>query len=313
MKKVLITGGAGFIGSHLAAALVDAGVHVRVLDNFSTGKASNLSGLPVEVVAGDVGDWEVVATAVSECDTIFHLAALVSVPRSLRDPMLNHRSNVTGAFNVFEAARQAGVRRVVYSSSAAVYGNTPELPKREESQLQLLTPYAAAKYMNEMMAAMYHEAYGLESIGLRYMNVYGPRQDPSSPYSGVLSIFCKAAVSDGDITIFGDGEQTRDFVYVADVVQANLRAASVMVNDFTPGEVCNIGYGMQISLNDIVTQLRQLSGSALPLTYAAPREGDIRHSVANIDRARAVLNYEPTTSIAEGLDETLAWFRRQRV
>ncbi|GAB4276754.1 MAG: SDR family oxidoreductase [Candidatus Promineifilaceae bacterium] len=307
MKQALVTGGAGFIGSHLVAALVKCGVRVRVLDDFSTGHSTYLAGLPVKVVRGDVADADVVNTAVSGCDTIFHLAALVSVPQSIENPTLNHQSNVTGFFNVLEAARKTAVQRVVYSSSAAVYGNLPHLPKQETSPTQPITPYAAAKLINEMQAAVYYRIYGLQAIGLRYMNVFGPRQHPTSPYSGVLSIFCRAAVTQQNIVIYGDGTQTRDFVYVDDVVAANLAAGAVPFDPETA--VFNIGRGEQTSLNQIVQLLERLTKRPLPVIYTPPRPGDIKHSAADITLAQKKLGWQPQTPLEKGLRHTLQWLQ----
>lgn len=306
--KALITGGAGFIGSHLAAALLHRGVAVRVLDDFSSGSPANLHGLAVEVIRGDVADLEMVKTAVSGCDVIFHQAALVSVPQSITEPVRNHNSNVSGTFNVFEAARQAGVPRIVYASSAAVYGNLPGLPKREDSPVQPLTPYAAAKYGSELLAAVYAANYGMTCVGLRYMNVFGPRQDPSSPYSGVLSIFCRRVLEGAPLTVHGDGEQTRDFIYVDDVVQANLLAAETGAERLGETAVFNVGRGQQTSLNQIIALLGQIVGRTIDVQHQAPRQGDIKHSVANIDLARAKLNFDPQTSLLTGLRHTIDWF-----
>lgn len=303
--NVLLTGGAGFIGSHLAAALVQGGHQVRVLDNLSSGRRENLGSLAVELVVGDIRDWETVRQAVTGCDLVFHQAALVSVPRSLEEPRLNHDVNFTGTLHVFEAARQAGIRRVVYASSAAVYGDTPSLPAKESDPPRPMTPYAAAKLMNEQVAAVYNQSYGTEFVGLRYFNVFGPRQDPSSPYSGVLSIFCQAAVAGAGVTVYGDGRQTRDFVYVSDVVAANLAAASLNV-DGAP-LVFNVGPGAQTDLLQILAVLRELTGAALPIRHEAPRAGDIRHSCADITLARKHLAFTPQTSLAAGLQETLRY------
>jgi UDP-glucose 4-epimerase len=306
-RQILVTGGAGFIGSHLAAALAARGDQVRVLDNLSSGKRENLQGTPAELIVGDIRDPETVRRAVDGCDLIFHQAALVSVPRSLAEPALNHAVNVEGTFHVFEAARRAGVKRVVYASSSAVYGDLLSLPARETDSLSPISPYAVAKETNEREAAVYNRVYDTEFIGLRYFNVFGPRQDPSSPYSGVLSIFCRAAVAGDGVTIYGDGEQTRDFVYVADVVAANLAAAALQ---WVGGEtaVFNIGRGEQTNLLQIVDALRRLSGGPAPITFAPPRPGDIRHSVAAVDRARRHLDYQPSVSVEAGLEQTLAWF-----
>lgn len=309
--RVLVTGGAGFIGSHLATAMVASGHQVRVLDDLSSGHRHNLTGLPVELMIGDVGEMEMVATAVATCDLIFHQAALASVPGSIQEPARSHHSNVTGTFNVFEAARQAGIKRIVYASSAAVYGQLPGLPKRENSPLQLLTPYAAAKRMGEDLAAVYNTAYGMEIVSLRYMNVFGPRQDPASSYSGVLSLFCQAAVDGSGITLFGDGEQTRDFVYIADVIQANIKAATTPFAQLGETAVFNIGRGQQTSLNEIIGLLSHLTGQPIPITYAAERAGDIKHSVADVRLAQANLGFQAETAVHSGLEQTLAWFQAQ--
>lgn len=307
--QLLVTGGAGFIGSHLVRALAAQGHAVRVLDNFSSGRAANLADCPVEIIAGDVADWPTVRQAVTGCDLIFHQAALVSPPQSIAQPDLNHRVNVTGAFHVFEAARQAGVRRVVYASSAAVYGRLPGLPKRESDPTAPLTPYGAAKVMNETEAGVYNRLYGLECMGLRYMNVYGPWQVPTSPYSGVLSIFGRAAVRGEGVTIWGDGEQTRDFVFVGDVVQVLLAVAAA---PFTPeNAVFNVGRGVAVSLNQAAAWLSELVNRPIPITYAPERPGDIRHSCADLTRLVDKIGFRPNTDLKTGLAATLAWLRAQ--
>jgi UDP-glucose 4-epimerase len=307
--RVLVTGGAGFIGSHLATALVAEGAIVRVLDDLSSGNPANLEELPVELMVGDVADADMVRKAVSGCDLIFHQAALVSVPLSIKEPLSTFRTNVTGTFNLFEAARQAGIQRIIYASSSAVYGNLPGLPKREEQQLQPASPYAATKQMNEVLATAYRVTYGLELVGLRYMNVFGPRQDPSSPYSGVLSIFCQAAISGETCTIYGDGEQSRDFVYVEDVVQANLLAARVAAASLPATAVFNIGRGEQTTLNQVLDMLEELVGRPIRAHYTDERAGDIKHSVADTRRAEELLGFSPRTRVIDGLKATLAWFR----
>ncbi|HEX9117927.1 MAG TPA: NAD-dependent epimerase/dehydratase family protein [Anaerolineae bacterium] len=306
--KALITGGAGFIGSHLAAALAADGHAVTVFDNLSTGKRENLAGLPISFIEGDLTDRGGLAAALAGCDVVFHEAALVSVPRSLAEPEQNHRDNVTGTFQLFEAARRAGVRRVVYASSAAVYGDEPALPLEEAATVAPVSPYGAAKFIAEVYAGAYARAYpdAPTFAGLRYMNVFGPRQDPSSPYSGVLSIFCRAALAGDVCHIYGDGEQTRDFVYVSDIVHANLLAAASTLP--SRNAVYNIGRGEEISLNRIVALLGELTGRAIPVVHDPERAGDIRRSVANIDLARRGLGYAPRVSIRDGLRETLAWF-----
>lgn len=306
--KIAVTGGAGFIGSHLTAALVEAGHSVTVFDNLSTGNANNLAGLPISFIQGDLADFELLKRAVIGCELVYHQAAMVSVPRSIAEPALNHQSNVTGVFNLFEAARQAGVKRVVYASSAAVYGAEPSLPKTESSIIAPVSPYGAAKYMAEIYAVAYAAAYpGMEFVGLRYMNVFGPRQDPASPYSGVLSIFCQAALRGHTCTILGDGEQTRDFVYVSDVVQANMLAGVQPLPQAVA--VFNVGRGQQTSLNHIVTLLNEINSTPLHYVYGAARHGDIRHSVADISLIAQVLGYSPQVSLCEGLEQTLRWFQ----
>jgi UDP-glucose 4-epimerase len=308
--NILVTGGAGFIGSHLAAALVQQRHTVRVLDNLSTGRMENLAGLSLEFVRGDLTDFDTVLGAVSGSDLVFHQAAMVSVPRSLSDPMLNHESNVTGTFHVFEAARRSGVKRVVYASSAAVYGDEPGLPKQESSLIAPLSPYAAAKYIAEIYAKSYAAAYGaqISFVGLRYMNVFGPRQDPSSPYSGVLSIFCQAALQGNLCRVYGDGEQTRDFVYVSDVVQANLLAGVASLPQAS--SVFNIGRGEETSLNQVINILNELLPKLVRVVYEEPRRGDIRHSVADIQLAAACLGYEPQVKFRDGLSYTLNWLQK---
>jgi UDP-glucose 4-epimerase len=309
--RVLITGGAGFIGSHLTAAFLDDGADVVVLDDLSTGSETNLIGMSPELIVGDIADLQVVERAVAGCDLVVHLAALVSAPYSLEDPLLTFKSNVTGTFNLLEAARLARVLRFVYASSSAVYGNLPGLPKMEGDTLAPITPYAATKQVSEVMAGTYAAAYGLETVGLRFMNVFGPRQDPSSPYSGVLSIFCQATIAGEGCTIYGDGEQTRDFVYVGDVVRAITLAAGVPAQQLPDGAVFNVGRGEQTSLNQIVDMLEELSGQSLEITYAAERTGDIKHSVADIGLARDALGFQPQTPLFDGLQATLDWFRDQ--
>lgn len=298
--KVLVTGGAGFIGSHLVEALIERGDDVRVLDNLSSGHLSNLSGLPLEFIQGDICQFETVRQAMDGCVLVFHQAALVSVPRSIAEPKLNQDVNVTGTFHVFEAARQAGIQRVVYASSAAVYGDTPALPAQESDQPNPISPYAAAKLMNEQMAAAYNHSYGTKFVGLRYFNVFGPRQDPSSPYSGVLSIFCEAARTGNGVTIYGDGEQTRDFVFVTDIVAANLAAAEVETPD-----VFNIGRGEAVSLCEMVRIIEEVGGRPLPITHAPARPGDIRHSLADIQKAAQLLAFSPATTVLEGIRQLL--------
>jgi nucleoside-diphosphate-sugar epimerase len=297
--KFLVTGGGGFIGSHIVEHLLRENHQARVLDNFSTGKRENLDpSANLEIMEGDIRDAGTVAAAVSGVDGVFHEAALVSVPKSVEQPDLSFDINVRGTFNVFEAARKAGVRRVVYASSAAVYGNNETLPLMETFTPIPLSPYGLDKLYTEQLGALYQSLYGQEMFALRYFNVFGPRQDPLSPYSGVISIFVDRLKTGKPLTIFGDGEQTRDFVYVGDVVQANLKA---MFADYAGFRVFNVGCGRQTTLNELFSQLKELTGGSVAATYAAPRAGDIRHSLSDISRIQAELGYQPAYTLAEGL------------
>lgn len=300
--RFLVTGGAGFIGSHLVEELLQKNHQVRVLDNFSTGKRENLAfagGRPeLEIIEGDIRDRDTVRSVLSGVDGAFHEAALVSVPASVERPDLSFEINARGTFNLFEAARQTGVRRIVYASSAAVYGDNDQLPLAENTTTSPRSPYGLDKLYTEQLGALYHALYGQEMFALRYFNVFGPRQDPKSPYSGVISIFMDQIGSGTSPTIFGDGEQTRDFVYVGDVVQANLKA---MFTKSTGFRVFNVGCGRQTSLNQLFGELKTLTGSPLMPRYAEPRLGDIRHSLADISAIRQELGYAPAFSIAQGL------------
>ena len=300
--RFLVTGGAGFIGSHIGEELLRRHHQIRVLDNFSTGKRENLSfaanSQSLEIVDGDIRDPEVVARAVEGTDGIFHEAALVSVPATIEQPQLSLDINARGSLNVFEAARHAGVRRVVYASSAAVYGDNAQLPLVETAVPRPLSPYGLDKLYTEYLGALYQSLYGLETLALRYFNVFGPRQDPASPYSGVISIFVDLLRAHKAPTIFGDGEQTRDFVYVADVVDANLRA---MFGDYRGFRVFNVGTGRQTSLNHLLSQLQQLTGISIVCRFAEARKGDIRHSLADISLIEGELGYVPSRTLPEGL------------
>lgn len=305
--KTLVVGGAGFIGSHIVEALAAQNRPVKVLDNFRTGHRQNLAGLDVELVEGDVADFETVHTAMAGCDLVFHQAALVSVPHSIKEPDLNHQINVNGAYHVFESARQHGIKRVVYASSAAVYGDKPILPCRLDAKLNPISPYGSAKLMNELYASTYNQVYGTEFIGLRYFNVYGPRQDPTSPYSGFLSICCDFIAQDKELTIFGDGEQTRDFVYVKDVAQANLLASQAT---FSPEKaIFNVGTGRSVSINQVLAVFDQLTGQGLNVRYGPPRAADIPHSAADISHITQQLAFEPKQPLEDGLAQTLRWYQ----
>lgn len=310
--KVFVTGGAGFIGSHSTEELIKSGADVRVFDNLSTGSLDNMRRLEEreQFVLGDILDLDALTAAMAGCDAVLHLAAVVSVPLSIAHPEHAHAVNATGALNVLEAARKNGIKRVVMASSAAVYGANQELPLPESAPPQPLSPYAAQKWQNEAYAKVYSDLHGLETVCLRYFNVFGPRQDPSSPYSGVLSRFIAATSAGEAVTIFGDGAQTRDFVYVADVARANalaLRAPAV------GGQVLNIGAGKGVSVLEAYTEIQRLAmGARVDPTFGPARAGDVRHSLADIRRATERLGYRPTHSFAAGLDLTLAWMRARR-
>ena len=307
MAFYLITGGAGFIGSHLAEELVRRGERVRIADSFITGKRENLAHLPgVEVVEGDLADLAVARQAVKGVDYVLHQAAIPSVPRSVEDPITSNRANIDASLNVLVAARDAKVRRVVYAGSSSAYGNAPTLPKVETMATAPLSPYALQKLVAEQYCRMFTGLYGLETVTIRYFNVFGPRQDPSSPYSGVISLFIRALVEGRQPTIYGDGEQTRDFTYVANVVDGVLRACGAAN---ASGDVINVATGGRISLNRLFAALKELTGSSVEAVYAPERAGDVRDSQADISKARTLLGYEPTVTLEQGLEKTVAWFR----
>jgi len=301
LGKTLITGGCGFIGSHLAETLVAEGVVVRVLDNFSSGKPENLKGFDsgIEVIRGDIRDPIVLRDAVKGVDHIFHEAALVSVAVSVEQPDENDAINIRGTLNVLQAAREASVKRVVLASSAAVYGNNPELPKRETMLPEPESPYALGKLAGEYYLKLFSRLYGVETVSLRYFNVFGPRQDGKSMYSGVISRFVDDIRQGRAPTIFGDGGQTRDFVFVKDVVQANLLAMRTPA--VGKGEIFNVATGRQISLLQLWETLKKITGSTLAPQFREARAGDIRHSLADISKIRSTLGYEPEYSLDEGL------------
>lgn len=314
MKRALVTGGAGFIGSHIVAGLVDAGYAVRVLDDFSSGKERNLAEVAskIEVVRGDCADPLVAATAVEGVDVVYHEAAQPSVQRSVEDPLFAHRRNLDATLVMLDAARKAKVRRFVYAGSSSAYGNDPVSPKSESQRPQPLSPYAAQKLASEHYCRAFAECYGLETVVLRYFNVYGPRQDPSSPYSGVISLFTTVLLRGEAPRIYGDGEQTRDFVYVQDVVAANLLAAQASVD---PGAVFNIAGGRAIRVNELFRVVRAaVGGPALSLEplHQPARPGDVRDSVADLTLARTRLRYEPRTKLEQGIAATLAHYRKEQ-
>ena len=308
MARYLVTGGAGFIGSHLAEELLRRGASVRVADNLSTGHRENLEQLGgIEFLEGDLADETFARRVAAGMDYVLHQAAIPSVPRSVSDPITSNRSNIDATLNVLVAARDAGVKRVVYAGSSSAYGDTPTLPKREDMPTAPLSPYALQKLVGEEYARLFATLYGLETVTIRYFNVFGPRQDPSSPYSGVISLFIRALVEGGQPTIHGDGEQTRDFTYVTNVVDGVLRACHAPQ---AAGRVINVATGGRISLNMLFQTLRRLAGRDVAALYGPPRAGDVRDSQADISLARALLGYEPLVGLDEGLAHTLAWFRR---
>jgi nucleoside-diphosphate-sugar epimerase len=302
--RYLITGGAGFIGSHLVKHVVDAGGIVRVVDNLSTGSADRLDQIrdSVQLVTGDLADDSVAAEAVKDMDYVLHQAAVPSVQRSVVDPVGTNRSNVTATLNLLENCRKAGVHRFVYAASSSAYGDTEVLPKNEEMPANPLSPYALQKWVGERYCKIYHELYGLETVSLRYFNVFGPRQDPYSEYSAVIPKFITKLLAKEPITVYGDGEQSRDFTYIDNVIDANLLALRA---PNAPGEVCNIGCGQRVSLNELIRILEGLLGVRAQVTYAAAKPGDVRHSLADITKARRVLGYAAKTEIEEGLKRTV--------
>jgi nucleoside-diphosphate-sugar epimerase len=305
--KVLVTGGAGFIGSHIVRRLLDLEHEVVVLDNFSTGRRSNLDAVAsdIELIEGDVAELDHVEQAVAGCDAVYHEAALPSVPRSIADPLASHAANATGTLNVLVAARDAGARRVVIASSSSVYGSVPDLPKRESMPTLPVSPYAVSKLAAESYCRSWFDLYGLETVALRYFNVFGPRQDPLSAYAAVVPRFIAAYKAGEPPVIFGDGEQSRDFTYIDNVVDANLAALS---SPDAPGRIYNIACNDRITLNQLATELREIMGATVKPVHAAPRPGEVRHSQAAIDAAQADLGYEPKISLREGLERTVAAF-----
>ena len=310
MPSYLVTGGAGFIGSHLTEALLGRGARVRVADSFITGKRENLAHLSgIELVEGDLADLDVARRAVDGVDYVLHQAAIPSVPRSVKDPIESNRANVVAALNVLVAARDAKVKRLVYAGSSSAYGNTPTLPKREDMAPNPLSPYALQKLVAEQYCQLFTALYGLETVTIRYFNVFGPRQDPGSPYSGVISLFATAVLDNRQPIIYGDGGQTRDFTYVANVVDGVLRACEAPA---ASGEVINVATGGRISLNELLAVMNRLTGRSLEAIHKEPRAGDVRDSQADIGKAERLLGYRPTVSLEDGLRQTLDWARAAR-
>jgi len=311
MANYLITGIAGFIGSHLARALLAQGARVRGVDNFVTGKRANLADLNgIEFIEGSVADPETCARICHGVDFVFHEAALASVPRSVEDPAATNTANVDGTLELLMAAQAAGVRRVVYAGSSSCYGDQPQLPKHEGMLPDPISPYAVSKLAGEYYLRCFTRVHGLETVTIRYFNVFGPNQDPSSQYSGVLARFSLAMLEGRTPVIFGDGTQSRDFTYIANVVDANLRAMAAPAEKVS-GRAFNAATGAQITLNDAVQTLRELTGYSGPVDYAPPRAGDIAHSLADISLARQAFGYVPTVDFREGMRRTVEWYRQQ--
>ncbi|MGH9882103.1 MAG: SDR family oxidoreductase [Pyrinomonadaceae bacterium] len=309
----LVTGGAGFIGSHIASALVSSGARVRVIDDLSTGYRHNVEdiGGDVDFVEASLADETAVRRALEDVELVFHEAAIPSVPRSVENPRQTHVACVDSIFNLLLAAREQKVRRIVYAASSSAYGDQPKLPKSEEMLPEPLSPYAVAKLVGEYYCQVFNRVYGLETISLRYFNVFGPRQDPGSQYSGVISRFINALLSDQRPVIYGDGEQSRDFTYVDNVVDANLKAAETKKGI---GEVINIANGERISLNELLRELKDLTGKThIEADYQEFRRGDVRHSLADISRAREFLDFQPRVGMREGLQLTIDWWKQRAV
>lgn len=310
MAKYLVTGAAGFIGRSIAAALLDRGDSVRGVDNFSTGKRENLLGLEaMEFVEGDLADLEVCREACAGVEVIFHEAALPSVPRSVLDPIGSNVACVDATVNLLWAAKEAGVRRVVYAASSSAYGDTPTLPKHEQMLPNPISPYAVAKLTGEYYMRSFARVYGLETVSLRYFNVFGPYQDPASQYSGVLAVFCRKMLAGEQPTIYGDGETSRDFTFIQNTVEGNLLAASAPA-ELVSGRVMNVATGVRITLNEVVEVLRGITGYTGLVAYAPERAGDIKHSLADISLAGELLGYAPSVSLEEGLRRTVQWYRK---
>jgi len=305
--KFLVTGGAGFIGSNIVEELLKQGHSVRVLDNFSTGKRENLKEFnsDIELLEGDIRSYHIVRQAVSRVEVILHQAALPSVPRSINDPITTNEVNVMGTLNMLDAAKDAGVKRIVYASSSSVYGDNPELPKREDMLPNPLSPYAVAKLAGEKYCQVFSKLYGLETVILRYFNVFGPRQDPNSQYSAVIPKFIKLMNNDQQPTIYGDGTQTRDFTYVSNIVEGNLLAAT---KDVKSGIVMNCACHGQVTLNELVEQVNNILNKNIEPIYANPRPGDIKHSFANIDKIKKSIDFIPRINFVSGLDLTTKHF-----
>lgn len=311
MARILVTGGAGFIGSHIAAALHAQGDQVRVLDDLSTGHERNIEaiGKGVEFVRGSVTDRSAVADAVRGCDYVYHEAALASVPRSVQHPDASNDANVTGTLNVLMAARDANVKRLVYAASSSAYGDTEVLPKVEDMPVRPKSPYAVAKLAGEHYVSAFAGCYGMQTLSIRYFNVFGPRQDPDSPYAAVIPLFADALLAGRAPTIHGDGEQSRDFTYIDNVVSANLKALDA---ERLSGEVVNVALGQRTSLNELYRMLQKILGTDILAEYGPERAGDVKHSEASIARAQELLGYKTLVEVEEGMRRTVEWYRNSR-
>ena len=307
MPRFLVTGGGGFIGGHIVRALLARGDEVRVIDDFSTGRRENIAEIldGIELYEESIADLEAIRPAFEGVDYVLHQAAIPSVPRSVNDPVSSHEANCTGTLNVLIAARDAGVKRVVQASSSSVYGSNPDLPKVETMRPMPISPYAATKLAQEAYASAFYESFGLETVSLRYFNVFGPRQDPTSQYAAVIPIFCTLMLEGQRPTVYGDGEQSRDFTYVENVVQANLKAA---LAEDGAGQVFNIACGKRLSLNELVGKLNEVLGTDLEPVYDEPRVGDVKHSLADISAAQEAFGYDSTIDFDEGLRRSAEFF-----
>ena len=313
MSRYVVTGGAGFIGSTLVRELLrEPGAEVAVIDNYLTGKASNLDEVAgrFEMHVTDICDYAGIAPVLANADAIFHLAAIPSVPRSIHEPIPSHEVNINGTFNVLRAAAEGKAKRLVFAASSSAYGDTPTLPKVESMAPSPKSPYAAQKLMGEYYISVFQQCFGLDAVALRFFNVYGPRQDPSSPYSGVISIFLRCLVEGTSPTIYGDGEQTRDFTYVEDVARLCIKASRA---ENVGGKVFNAGNGGRFSLNEVWRVLNAMEGSSIPAQYGPPREGDVRDSMACTRLATEFLSHAPEFTLEEGLRRTLAWYKAEHV